>query len=101
MKEEEEANADSTVETKVPSLQRSMDAEAPGHQKVQPGAVEEQFEKKLEQLEDQLEEHAQDAAAHGEVEKVRRLAVVARLLLVFIHRFVVKAIAVMWKMEDM
>ena len=72
MKEEEEANADSTVETEVPSLQRSLGAEAPGHQKVQPGAVEEQFEKKLEQLEDQLEEHAQDAAAHGEVEKVRR-----------------------------
>ena len=89
------------METEVPSLQRSLGAEAPGHQKVQPGAVEEQFEKKLEQLEDQLEEHAQDAAAHGEVEKVRRLAVVARLLLVFIHRFVVKAIAVMWKMEDM
>ena len=55
----------------MPSLQRSMDAEAPGHQKVQPGAVEEQFERKLEQLEDQLEEHAQDAAAHGEVEKVK------------------------------
>ena len=52
------------------TLQRSMGAEAPGHQKVQPGAVEEQFEKKLEQLEDQLEEHAQDAAAHGKVEKV-------------------------------
>ena len=67
----EEANADSTVETEVPSLQRSLGAEAPGHQKVQPGAVEEQFEKKLEQLEDQLEEHAQDAAAHGEVEKVK------------------------------
>ena len=47
----------------MPSLQRSMDAEAPGHQKVQPGAVEEQSEKKLEQSEDQLEEHAQDAAA--------------------------------------
>ena len=71
MKEEEEANADSTVETEVPSLQRSLGAEAPGHQKVQPGAVEEQFEKKLEQLEDQLEELAQDAAAHGEVEKVK------------------------------
>ena len=70
MKEEEEANADSTVETEVPSLQRSLGAEAPGHQKVQPGAVEEQFEKKLEQSKDQLEEHAQDAAAHGEVEKV-------------------------------
>ena len=55
----------------MPSLQRSMDAEAPGHQKVQPGAVEEQSEKKLEQSEDQLEEHAQDAAAHGEVEKVK------------------------------
>ena len=55
----------------MPSLQRSLGAEAPGHQKVQPGAVEEQFEKKLEQLEDQLEEHAQDAAAHGEVEKVK------------------------------
>ena len=55
----------------MPSLQRSLGAEAPGHQKVQPGAVEEQFEKKLEQSEDQLEEHAQDAAAHGEVEKVK------------------------------
>ena len=72
--EEEEANADSTVETEVPTLQRSMGAKAPGHQEVQPGAVElqlEQFEKKLEQLEDQLEEHAQDAAVHGEVEKVK------------------------------
>ena len=34
---------------------------------MQPGAVEEQSEKKLEQSEDQLE----DAAAHGEVEKVK------------------------------
>jgi len=72
--QEEEANAGSTVETEVATLQRSMGAEAPDHQEVQSGGVEEQleqFEKKLEQLEDQLEEHAQDAAAHGEVEKVK------------------------------
>ena len=37
----------------------------------------------------------------GRWRRSRRLAVVARLLLVVIHRFVVKAIAVMWKMEDM
>ena len=69
--EAEETNAGSTVETEVPTLQRSAGAGAgaPAHQEMQPGDVEEQleqFEKQLEQLEEQLEEHMHDAAAHEE-----------------------------------
>jgi len=69
---EEEANANSSV----PTLQRSMGAEAPAHQEAQPGGVEEQleqFEKQLGQLEEQLEEHVHDAAAHEqeEAEKIK------------------------------
>ena len=61
--EEEEANAGSTVETEGPTFQRSVGAEAPDHQEVQSGGVDEQ-------LEDQVEEHVHDAAAHEEAEKV-------------------------------
>ena len=68
--EKEKTNASSTVE---PAPQRSAGAgaAAPAHREAQPGDVGEQleqFEKQLEQLEERMDEHVHDAAAHEEEE---------------------------------
>merc|ERR1719365_514405 len=68
---EEKTNASSTVES-APQRSAGAGAAAPAHREAQPGDVGEQldqFEKQLEQLEERMEEHVHDAAAHEDVKE--------------------------------